>query len=328
MKIAFLSETNYQQKWPANFPNARTEIAWQIALNSDHFYIENYQLVNGYDWVFLIFPKGGLSLNMEGIKLNNLPNRFFNLYESNFIEKIKKSNKRVAFVQEGPVYYVNDFSLRDQINYFNQVSNCDIIFAHNEVDTNWYKGCYPGIKVTTIPTLMIEDLISDICPIPENKVIISGAMTRWYGGFQSYLIATELLCPIFTTTSHCTQIGEDQLPNLTIIPRISWLDWMKTLSSFKYAINLMPTIAAGTFSLNCSYFGIPCIGNIKVDTQRICFPDLSLDVDNIISARKLVIKLKNDKDFYLHCSNLSKKQYNKYYTLDKWKNKMFNILKL
>jgi len=43
----------------------------------------------------------------------------------------------------------------------------------------------------------------------------------------------------------------------------------------------MLTIAAGTFSLNCAYFGIPCIGNEKVDTQRLCFPELSVDVENI-----------------------------------------------
>ena len=60
---------------------------------------------------------------------------------------------------------------------------------------------------------------------------------------------------------------------------------MKTLSTFKYAVHLMPTVAAGTFSLNCSYFGIPCIGNRDLDTQISFFPDISVDVNNILDAR-------------------------------------------
>ena len=73
---------------------------------------------------------------------------------------------------------------------------------------------------------------------------------------------------------------------------------MNVLSTFKYAVHLMPTVAAGTFSLNCAYFGIPCIGNIKVDTQRFCHPDLSVAVDDVSKARTLAHRLQNDSDFY------------------------------
>jgi hypothetical protein len=75
----------------------------------------------------------------------------------------------------------------------------------------------------------------------------------------------------------------------------------------------MPTVAAGTFSLNCSYFGIPCIGNEMVDTQRLCHPHLSVDVNDLERARKLTIRLRDDADFYNECSELTKGNYNKYY---------------
>jgi len=81
----------------------------------------------------------------------------------------------------------------------------------------------------------------------------------------------------------------------------------------------MPTIAAGTFSLNCAYFGIPCIGNEKVDTQRICHPDLCVDVDDIESARKLAVKLRDNNKFYDECSKKSKTLYKKYYDIEQWK---------
>ena len=83
----------------------------------------------------------------------------------------------------------------------------------------------------------------------------------------------------------------------------------------------MPTIAAGTFSLNCAYFGIPCIGNEKVDTQRLCFPELSVDVEDINKARTLANILKNDLDFYNECSEKAKLNYIEHFHISKFKEK-------
>jgi hypothetical protein len=73
---------------------------------------------------------------------------------------------------------------------------------------------------------------------------------------------------------------------------------------------MMPTIAAGTFSLNCAYLGIPCIGNMDIDTQSDLFPDLSILINNIGEAKKLMNKLYYDKDFYNKVSQHSIKTYN------------------
>ena len=93
---------------------------------------------------------------------------------------------------------------------------------------------------------------------------------------------------------------------------------MKELSTYKYAVHLMPTVAAGTFSLNCAYFGIPCIGNIEVDTQRLCHPILSVDVKNIDKAKSMAGLLVKDKDFYNSCSELAKRNYEEHYSLKVW----------
>ena len=64
----------------------------------------------------------------------------------------------------------------------------------------------------------------------------------------------------------------------------------------------MPPHAAGTFALNCAYWGIPCIGYKGSDTQTELHPFLSVDAGDIHSASKLAEKLKTDEDFYTHCS--------------------------
>lgn len=324
MKIAFLTEMNFTGKVPVNHPNMRTEFAWMYALNADHFCINNYTTVTGYDHVFIIFPKGNVFLNACGSKLTDGVNSTSNLLSLNISSALKQTNKRIYYVQEGPNWLFNDYELVDQINFYNMLASCDAIFAHNESNVNYYKGLFHSIPVYVMPTLLIDDYIKDIVPQTEEKVIIGGNFARWYGGFESYVVAQEFNLPIWGQTSHATRNGENQLINL--LPRVYWLDWMKQLSSFKFAVHLMPTVAAGTFSLNCAYFGIPCIGNIEVDTQRLCHPNLSVDVSDIKSARSLAKKLVSDNSFYSYCSKEARDNYNKYFTLQHYKNNLQTIL--
>lgn len=81
----------------------------------------------------------------------------------------------------------------------------------------------------------------------------------------------------------------------------------------------MPTIAAGTFSLNCAYYGIPCIGNEKVDTQLTFFPDLSVDVHDVFQARHQAILLCK-QEYYDGASHHAKKTFKEsvHGNIDKW----------
>jgi hypothetical protein len=297
----------------------RTEFSWMHALDATHHCIYEYQNIQDYDQVFLIFPKGRVFLSAEGSKIIDGNNPASKLLHSNIVDELKIKNKQVFYIQEGPHWWFNEYELADQIGFYNMLASCDAIFAHNESDVPYYKGLVPHIPIHVIPSLMIEESIKDIIPNPEDKVIIGGNFARWYGGFESYIVAREFDVPIWGQTSHVLRDGEDQLVN--ILPRVYWSDWIKQLSSFKYAVHLMPTVAAGTFSLNCAYLGIPCIGNIKVDTQRICHPELSVDIDDIDSARKLAKKLVMNNEFYILCSNKAKELYQKNYSLQTWKSK-------
>ena len=326
MKISFLTEMNFEGKIPSNHPNMRTEFAWMHALNANHFHINNFFNIKNYDHVFVIIPKGKLNLSAEGTKIGNQLNPSSPLLSSNIIRELKKTNSKVHYIQEGPSWWFNDYEIIDQFNFYNSLAECDSIFAHNEHDSKFYKGLFPLKKVNVMPTLLIEDLTKNIIPKPEDKVIIGGNFARWYGGFQSYMVADEFGVEKWVQESHAKRVNESNIDDLNHLPRLTWIDWMNTLSTFKYAVHLMPTIAAGTFSLNCAYFGIPCIGNEKVDTQRICHPDLAVDVDDVEKARILARRLKEDIDFYEMCSEMSKMMYQEIYTLDKYKEQLNKLL--
>jgi hypothetical protein len=107
---------------------------------------------------------------------------------------------------------------------------------------------------------------------------------------------------------------------------MNWTEWIYKLSEFKYAVHLNPNTIGGTFSLNCGYLGVPCIGNIHQNTQRLCFPDLSIEPHDLKKATELVEKLK-DKDFYEEISKKSKENYRKHFSEDIYNKHMNKVIK-
>lgn len=293
MKIAFFTEMGFNGKIPRTHENMRTEFAWMCALNATHYTIG--QVPNEeYDLGVVIIPK-------------NNPN--FN------IDDLKSSCKQVAIMQEGPNWFWQDYDLAKQIWYFNTLTSADIIFTHNKVDQIYYQGLTSHPDVRVLPALMIEEVISDIPSVERNGVIIGGNFVSWYGGFDSYIIASDLSEDVYAPSMGRMQPGEEHL--IKHLPYMNWKEWIYALNKFKWGIHLMRTHAAGTFSLNCSYLGIPCIGYNGLDTQEVLHPNLSVDVGDLQTARKLVLKLK-DEEFYKEQSDITKKMYKEFYSEDKF----------
>jgi len=328
MKSIFLSEMGFTGKIPRNHTNMRTEFAWMCALNADHQNIGEYKKVSGYDHVFIILPKLRTNLSADATAIGKVDNPAAIFYSPTLISELKKSNSKVYILQEGPSWLFNDYEVPQQFDYINSLMSCDGVFVHNKLDEKFYKGItYGQVPVNVIPTLMIEDLLPDGKTIEvEDKTIIGGNFSRWYGGIQSFLVGRVFDNQVWAQTSHSTREFEPEIAGLNHLPRVSWIDWMKNIATYKYAVHLMPTVAAGTFSLNCAYYGIPCIGNKDVDTQNACHPDLSVDVNDIESAVKLAVKLRDDKEFYDTCAELARFGYEEYYKESVWKSNMENII--
>jgi hypothetical protein len=325
MKTAFVTESSFIGNYDSNFLNARTEIAWQIALDAIHYPITEFNKIRGFDLVIIIWPKLRTEINVDGHKIANISGPLQSLVVQNIVATLKLNNKLIAYMQEGPSWFMNDYDIPTQVNLYNQIAESDIIFCHNEYDLKWYKGMFGKKHTYVMPSLMIETLIKNIVPTKEDKVIIGGNFARWYGGFQSYIIAREFNVQIDIPSMHNKREYEDQLPELHHLSYMNWYEWMQNLSKYKYAIHMMPTVAAGTFSLNCSYFGIPCISNELLDTQKICQPDLAVDVNDIETAKRLAIKLKEDVDFYNYCSKVARENYNAFFTEQVFKDKLTKI---
>ena len=293
MKIAFFTEMGFQGKIPRTHTNMRTEFAWMCALESDHYSI-NQIPIDRYDLGIVIIPKKNLDFD---------------------INDIRQSCDKVAVMQEGPNWYWQDYTLDRQIWYFNTLISADIIFTHNQSDQKYYQGLTAHRDVRVMSSLMIHDTIRELEPVNRQGVIIGGNFVSWYGGFDSYIIAHEFdNGKVYAPSMGRKQSMEEQM--LTHLPYMQWTEWIHTLNKFKYGVHLMRTHAAGTFALNCAYLGIPCIGYKGLDTQEICHEELTVELGDLVTARQLAQKLRNDEEFYLYCAEKCKYRYNNHFTED------------
>jgi len=289
MSVAFFTEMGFTGKTPRTHNNMRTEFAWMVALNADHYNI-NQVPSKKYDLGITIIPKNNPQFDLT---------------------KLKQYCDKVAVMQEGPHWYFQDYSLEKQIEYYNTLTSADIIFVHNKADKIYYKGLTNHKDIRVMKSLMIEEAIGEVTKVERKGVIIGGNFVNWYGGFDSYMVANSQFDVVSAPTMGRKQEGEEQL--VSLLPYMSWKEWIHKLNEFKIGVHLMRTHAAGTFALNCAYLGIPCIGYKGLDTQELCHPELTVEVGNLGHAKELIKELNNNSKFYNECSKQSKDYYNIYY---------------
>ena len=265
MKIAFFTEMGFTGKISRTHENMRTEFAWMVALDADHFPI-GYIPTDKYDLGIVIIPKKNPGFDIESMR--------------GFSEKI-------AVMQEGPNWNWQDYTLDKQVWYYNTLCSADIIFTHNELDRKYYKGLCNHNNVRVMSSLMIHDAVGKLASEERKDVIIGGNFVSWYGGFDSMIIAKELSRDgnVYAPSMGRKQDLEEQL--VTHLPYMNWKQWIHELNKFKFGVHLMRTHAAGTFALNCAYLGIPCIGYKGLDTQEILHPETTVEIGDLDSARKI-----------------------------------------
>ena len=309
MNIAFFSESNFDGKISRDFENMRTEYAWYVGLDATHHYVGHLPSMeeNMYDLGIIIIPKKNIS----------------QLMQVNLIEQMRRVCKKIGFMQEGPYWYFQDYPIEQQIWFYNCLMDMDVIFAHNKADVEYFKGLTQKKNVYQNPSLMITDEIKPhiVEPSARSGVIIGGNMVRWYGGFDSYVVAQEFEEHIYAP-SMGRKIDREEEMDITHLPYMNWVEWMNNLSRFKYAVHLMPTHAAGTFALNCAYHGIPCIGYDGLDTQSKLHPQLTIKMNDLKNARRLANKLKNNPDWYKLQSDTAKRNFEIFFGEKEYKEKM------
>jgi len=299
-KIVWFTEGAWQGKVSLDNPNMRNDVSTKYILGAEHYPIFQIPAVlkrfgEGYfDFAIVTLPKTNVD----------------KLLQFDMIGDLKKLSKKVISMQEGPHWYFQDYKMEEQIWWYNTLTEFDMLFAHNEKDVKYYSGLTNAL-VHKMPTLMLAERLEII---PRNQwgdaVMIGGNMVRWYGGFDSYIVAQEFDMPIYAP-SMGRKIDREEEMDIKHYPYMTWVEWMNALSEIHVGVHMMPTHAAGTFTLNCAFHGIPCIGYKGLDTQEELHPHLSVNDGDIEEAKYLANKLKNDNEFYHECSITCRELYEK-----------------
>ena len=298
-KIVWFTEGGWQGKVSLDNPNMRNDVSTKWLLGAEHYPIFQMPQVlehfgeKHFDFGIVTLPKTHVDKLMTFDMMGDL----------------KKLCRKTISMQEGPHWYYQDYTMEQQIWWYNSLSEFDMLFAHNYKDVNYYRGI-TNKPVHKMPTLLLADRLG-ILPRSEwgDAVVIGGNMVRWYGGFDSYVVAQQFDMPIVAPSMGRKIDREDEL-DIQYLPYMTWIDWMNNLSQYHVGVHMMPTHAAGTFTLNCAFHGIPCIGYKGLDTQEELHPLLSVNDGDMAGAIKLAQKLKDDK-FYEECSIMSRENYKK-----------------
>lgn len=301
VSIAFISELPFNGRVPRNHPHMRTEFAQMCALGADHYNYKSISTIErSYDHIVLLISKS-----------DAIRDWLYN--SSDLVTQLRGVGSKIWFMQEATAQVYQQFELHHQIRHYNLLQEVDGILTENVTDYNYFRGLVGGDKeIHTIPTLIIADSFLNLRnSVRLDKSMVGGNFTKWYAGFDSYLVATEfdnhISIPKMRTVANESNLVE-------VLPHVQFNEWMKILSEYKYAVHLMPNVTAGTFNLNCSFLGIPCIGYAQSDTQRLCQPKLSVEKYDLESARGLAKMLRDDKDFYNECSKDAIENHDKYFS--------------
>lgn len=305
MRICFVTENKFEGKIPPNITDRRTEFEWMIMLDAFHY---NYDVVvrdinklKEFDVVLFVLPK-------------TKP------YLVGFIRKVSKEIKTVL-LQEGPSYLWQDLPTELQIEYFEMLQEVDGVLCHNDIDKKYFSGL-TNKPVFKIPTFINIPFVETTLGMAKTKkaigaCVIGGNGSNWYNGNSSVSVVkdfNEIKIVGFPTMGRKLENEEILMRIISgkevhYMPYMSWDKFLITLSMYEYAIHLMPTPAAGSFHLMCAVAGVPCIGPKTIDTQRVCFPELSVDSPfDIVGARRLLRKLITDKNFYKRIIDYAKKK--------------------
>ena len=296
MNIIFLNELRSQGKINSNMINVRSDFAFCQYTNATHINFTDFiSLENKYkkeidnaDFAIIVPAKTHPEFLEVAFRLRDLGIPF-------------------GVMQEGANNYWEEWTPDHQFVFLAIIQNlASVVLCHNEYDKAFFKGI-TNKPVIVIPTgHHVKKIKQLVIPDQEKKeiVFIGSTVARWYNGMVSYLVANQpqIKGIAFPTMGRIYENEKETLEKLdkriVYYPYMSWLDFMNLLSNYKYAVHLMPEVAAGTFSLNCAMLGIPCIGNKNIDTQRACFPDLSIDINDTKKAKELLKRLTDDKAFY------------------------------
>lgn len=248
-------------------------------------------------------------------------------------------NNNVFVGQESSIFDWFEWSAVEQELYIKLLSKSKGFLHHSQFDKrvmsifvdnfiSWH-GC---IDVTVDTPKTFEDC--------GEYVSLPTPIKRYQRGMITHQIANKYLTdvPVYSLAyNRPSGIHNLSFPdsytvgNIKMVPKMNHNDWMGFIHNSKFGIDINREFSGGNVSLEYAALGVPIIGHMELDTQRILFPNLSFEPTDYDAIGNAIQLLLNDKDFYEECSryalNTVKESFNSKVVVEKFRNEFVQFLK-
>lgn len=321
MKFAFISYADHtvtlNEKWTSK---AHCIESWALALDADHL---SGNSGNTRTWK---------TLNQYDVILINQNTTMYNL-----TCEIKKNSPRpfLVAVAEGSVCDIARFSPPELNMMIRAARSCDLY----GILIDWAAPSYSQLTNKPIRWIGLPFYTEFFAPYrraPRKKsalhplIALQHSPGNGRNGLASLLIASripaaKILVPGATPRSQ-RLIDLLDIKNVDHFPYLSWTNYMTKYTHAYLAVHLDTLYTYGRFPLDMAALGIPTIGSDRNHTNRILWPQLTVDpIRGIHAAHKLATRLINDKDFYLSQINSAREALSQF-SPDNAKNRLLTTI--
>jgi len=241
------------------------------------------------------------------------------------IQFLKSKFEALFYLNYSKIELVQNLNFKDFTRYLNLLNTVDCILSvNNKVDYSYILRI-TGRMPCRLHTFIETELLESVKLVHREGVIIGGKFNSVYKGFESYIIASELVedgnyIHQKYFENDLINSTDETFGNLKQLPKLTGIDWYNELNKYKYAVHMSSDDIFGEFNLACAGLGIPCIGINQIDSQVLTYPTLSVRNNGVGYGINKAKALKSDSVLYKAVSTRGFGSYRNRYTTKQIKN--------
>lgn len=243
------------------------------------------------------------------------------LNKLNIIKKFIDDND-VYIIGEGSIWcWMYDWPAPEQELYIELLSKCKGYTVANKFDQDQIKLFTPNpIIVTPCTNKFIEDARTEL----GEYIFLVNPSKGYQRGMMSHKLVydsapknIDVYSLKFNRKPHSGRNislpDSYSMPGFKQLDRMDWERFMAVVYNSRFGVDIHRDFSAGQTTIDFGSLGVPLVGNIKLDAQRLIFPDISFEWNDYENIKKCIYKLSVDNDFCLEIGRKALENTKKYY---------------
>tara|TARA_R110000787_G_scaffold237028_2_gene343486 strand:+ start:270 stop:1259 length:990 start_codon:yes stop_codon:yes gene_type:complete len=231
-------------------------------------------------------------------------------------------NNDVYISGEGTIWeWMDEWPAPEQELYIKLLSKCKAYVVANEFDQHQVRLFAPRtLRVTPCTNHFIEEYRKEL----GEYIFLANPSKGYQRGMMSHKLTydsapknMDIYSLKFDRAPH---MGRNislpdsySMPGFKLLDRMDWDRFMAVTYNSRFGVDIHRNFSAGQTAVDFGSLGVPLVGNIKLDAQRIIFPDLSFEWDEYENIKECIHLLSVDDDFCLDMGKKALENTKKYY---------------